>query len=73
MPDLSMCRNAGCPIRGGCYRYLAVPSEHQSYGHFEHGPGGCDWHWPAWSEHSKVRTLAAVDQLNRGHVEETTP
>ena len=35
MPDISMCRDKHCPIREGCYRYTAIPSEYrQSYADF---------------------------------------
>lgn len=26
MPDITMCCNCHCPMRGKCYRYRAVPS-----------------------------------------------
>ena len=43
MPDITMCINSACPLRGGCYRYLAVPSERdQSQAHFEPAYGSCD-------------------------------
>jgi len=36
MPDLTMCSNVECPIRGFCYRFRAVPDpHHQSYSHFK--------------------------------------
>ena len=32
MPDITMCKGEGCPIKIGCYRYRADPSEfRQSY------------------------------------------
>lgn len=36
MPDIAMCSNKTCPSRNSCYRFRAVPSEHQqSYMAFE--------------------------------------
>lgn len=36
MPDISMCTNKQCPLRGDCYRAQAVPdSVWQSYSKFE--------------------------------------
>lgn len=35
MPDISMCSNNSCKLRGACYRYLAFPSLRQSYSYFE--------------------------------------
>lgn len=32
MPDITMCDDKTCPMRGKCYRYLAIQSTHrQSY------------------------------------------
>ena len=37
MPDISMCRNDGCPLRKSCYRFTAIPSPfRQAYTHFEY-------------------------------------
>jgi len=27
MPDIAMCKGAGCPRKAECYRYRAVPTE----------------------------------------------
>ncbi len=27
MPDISMCRGEGCPLRDKCYRFTAEPNE----------------------------------------------
>ena len=36
MPDISMCRGEGCPIRTTCYRYAAEANPYgQSYAVFE--------------------------------------
>jgi hypothetical protein len=34
MPDLSMCTSEKCSKRKKCYRYMAIPSEYQSYNDF---------------------------------------
>jgi len=31
MPDISMCLTKDCPKRNKCYRYIAIPSQWQSY------------------------------------------
>ena len=39
MPDISMCRDHACPSRGQCYRYMATPSERQTYAEFWRAEG----------------------------------
>lgn len=35
MPDISMCKNESCPLRGSCYRFMAEPNSwRQSYAGF---------------------------------------
>lgn len=31
MPDISMCKGTGCPVKKECYRFTAKPSDYQSY------------------------------------------
>ena len=31
MPDITMCKGDNCPSKQTCYRFLATPSEYQSY------------------------------------------
>lgn len=31
MPDITMCTGVGCPRKESCYRFLAKPSDRQSY------------------------------------------
>ena len=47
MPDISMCMNKACPIKGKCHRYTATHSPYrQSYGYFKpKEDGGCDYFW----------------------------
>ncbi len=36
MVDISMCQNENCPLKTGCYRYMAIHSHYnQSYCDFE--------------------------------------
>ena len=48
MPDISMCRGEGCPLKGSCYRAQAEPSEYQTY--FVGVPADpmkdCNYFWP---------------------------
>ena len=46
MPDISMCPGTDCPKKETCYRFMATPSDYQSY--FIHSPikdGKCDHYW----------------------------
>ena len=46
MPDITMCKGEGCPIKNNCYRHIAKPSEYQSY--FEESPFDgerCEMFW----------------------------
>ena len=40
MPDITMCISKTCPIREGCYRYIAKPTDYQSCSDFSHGLTG---------------------------------
>jgi hypothetical protein len=61
MPDIAMCLNADCQLRGTCYRYLAFPSMKQSYTAFVPNEDGesCDSWEPVGTD--AVRTIEAVD------------
>lgn len=47
VPDITMCKGTGCPLRNSCYRFTATPNEYrQSYFVVEpfvysHGYGRC--------------------------------
>lgn len=52
MADITMCSGEGCPLKGNCYRFNAVPSKfYQSYftnPPFEHEQSGevtCTHQW----------------------------
>jgi hypothetical protein len=51
MPDITMCPGDKCPMRKTCHRYVAWPSDRQSY--FATAPitytkseWKCDYYWP---------------------------
>lgn len=50
MPDISICTNRGCHLRGECLRYLAAPGRWQSYIHASPDGDACslqikkDWY-----------------------------
>ena len=50
MPDITMCRDDGCPKKDTCYRYTAEPTpRRQSY--FSEPPlegEECEYYWPWW-------------------------
>jgi hypothetical protein len=49
MPDITMCKGDGCPLKETCYRFKAEPSDRQAwfievpYGKSERQP--CDYYW----------------------------
>lgn len=56
MPDICMCRDEDCPQKGKCYRYMAKPSELQSYvvktfrEYPRTDPNYCGYFWPLRKE-----------------------
>ncbi|MBM66089.1 MAG: hypothetical protein CMH55_07640 [Myxococcales bacterium] len=65
MPDISMCADSACPLRAGCYRYLAAPNPYrQSWAWFKRGDDGtCNHHSPieGWGG---LRTVDQADADN---------
>jgi hypothetical protein len=48
MPDICMCKNEKCPKKEECYRYMAKPSEWQSYIEFKNicnEENNYQWFW----------------------------
>ena len=47
MPDISLCMNSDCPSKESCYRFIAEPSDLQSYSNFtvEEGEEKCKYYW----------------------------
>jgi len=45
MADISMCRGGDCPLKKSCYRFLAKPSELQSYTTPPFKDGKCEIYW----------------------------
>jgi hypothetical protein len=68
MPDLSMCRDRGCPSRVGCVRYRAEPWVRQSY--FDPprmGAARCTYYIPTEGVGGfRLRDHALVDLENDG-------
>jgi hypothetical protein len=47
MSDMMMCPGEGCPRKGKCYRYCAIPDPHQSYFTVApHDNDECEYFWP---------------------------
>lgn len=43
MPDISMCINQNCSKKKSCYRFMAEPSDWQSYVNYDHR--NCKSYW----------------------------
>lgn len=51
MVDISMCSNEDCKLKGSCYRYLAQPSNYQTYGLFcPSTDNHCEYYWGVSNE-----------------------
>ena len=55
MPDITLCRGDGCPLKDGCHRYLAKPDPRwQSYCIVApYRDGECKYYWPEKREDTK--------------------
>ena len=54
MPDITMCLNSECDKRDSCYRFVAIPSDYQSYGSFRPEPDGeCLHFWELIDDYRK--------------------
>ena len=42
MPDISMCLNNECPLKEKYYRFMADPSDWQSFSRFDPKNGKCE-------------------------------
>jgi predicted ATP-grasp superfamily ATP-dependent carboligase len=42
MPDITICQNGSCKFRKRCERFMAKPSEQQSYALFEPKDNSCE-------------------------------
>ena len=49
MPDIAMCYNQKCPYRTKCYRFMATPSDYQTFGEFK-WDDGCDYYIPLYKD-----------------------
>lgn len=67
MPDISMCRDSTCPMRGECYRYRARPCKwRQSYfmGTIRKSDTECIYRSQIWGDGSGLRTTEEADADN---------
>lgn len=62
MVDIAMCNRRDCGKKNNCYRYLAYPSEYQSYIIVEKQEleDGCDMYWRCRDK----KELAIMNKLN---------
>lgn len=44
--DITMCKDSYCPLRKNCHRYIAKPSENQSYQHWPRLGPNCKGYMP---------------------------
>lgn len=51
MPDITMCKGEGCPIKNHCYRHIEKPSDYQSY--FAESPWDGEKCEMFWSDNSQ--------------------
>ncbi len=58
MPDITMCRGQGCPVKNRCKRHTSKPDEHyQAY--FAESPykdGECKYFWKDPKFDEKIQT-----------------
>lgn len=67
MPDITMCRDSTCPMRGECYRYRAMPCEwRQSYfmGTIRKSDTECDYMSKIFGDDHALRTTEEADADN---------
>ncbi len=59
MPDITLCRGDGCPIRDKCRRYTSKPWPiAQSYfmqTPYDHDTESCDAYWPIEAKEDKEK------------------
>jgi hypothetical protein len=63
MPDIAMCHDVGCPMRGECRRYRVRPSEYQTF--FVYSPrigDVCEYKMRVYGDE---RAVAEVDATHR--------
>ena len=54
MADITMCNNKKCPVKETCYRYLAAPSQYQSY-FIINTEEKCDEYWKCTSKEQREK------------------
>lgn len=55
MADISMCTAFECPLAKTCFRFLATPSEYQTYFIIDHPTKDCGEYWPVKDEEELKR------------------
>ena len=67
MPDISLCVNTKCPLRGNCYRYRAIPDAlAQSFALFEpKNQTECEYHWPIAGHAYHILSTDEADRNNK--------
>ena len=68
MPDITMCKGDGCPMKETCYRFTAKPSDlRQSY--FMNAPikedNTCEYYWPNEKQNG-TKKLSEKNSKRRG-------
>lgn len=56
MPDMTLCANEDCPLKEGCYRYMALdtdPWQSYYYGPYNSKTGKCEDYIPMEKEKKK--------------------
>ena len=65
MPDISMCKGNGCPIKENCYRYKAIPEQCQSFflqPPYDHEKKECMAFWID----PPIRGTEEIDKMRKG-------
>jgi hypothetical protein len=66
MADISKCSGTNCPLKESCYRFLAKPSQMQSYFMevpYNNESNDCDFYWDREVMHPTKRRVLSIDEL----------
>tara|TARA_R110000868_G_scaffold314560_1_gene575488 strand:+ start:473 stop:694 length:222 start_codon:yes stop_codon:yes gene_type:complete len=57
MPDITMCKGDGCPLREGCYRCTAKPDQFQYYmiEPYDKEAKTCGYYYPLSGENEDIK------------------
>ena len=70
MPDITMCLNNTCGSRTSCYRYMAIPSELQSYDRFKRKDGECEHFLNMRQNVTKEQQEKLIEEIMRADEED---